>query len=158
MHPSDWVAVVGSRAHPNLDMVAEYVRGLTDAMVISGGAVGVDLAAQRAAKSWTTFLPRDGGCRIETSWGATQAVDCVSIYSLSSRGWPILRNTFIAAHCHRMVVFPDGSKGGCWDAAREAVRFRKPVEVRWADGRIEPFTASRQSTTTAAVAPQRASR
>lgn len=147
MHPNEWVAVVGSRAHPNLDLVTEYVRSLTgDVMVISGGAAGVDRAAQRAAKSWTTYLPREGGCRIETSWGARQVVECVSIYSLSERGWPILRNTFIAAHCHRMVVFPDGSKGGCWDAAREAVRFRKPVEVRWCDGRVEALTRRQEST------------
>jgi hypothetical protein len=147
-YTDDWVAIVGSREHPDLDVVRNYVRSLPkNALVISGGARGVDSAAVQVAEHWQVYYPREGGCRVETSWGARSCPEVTNIYSLGPRGWPLLRNTFIAAQCHRMVVFPDGSKGGCWDAAREALRFKKPVEVRWCDGRVEPFTgrASRGS-------------
>lgn len=127
---SERVAIVGSREHPKLDMVRDYVRFLPEGTVIvSGGADGVDSVAVAQAKQhshlgWDVFPPSE---RIPT-YGAHSARDRL-----------LYRNTLIALDCNRMVVFPDGSKGGCWDAAREAVRFRRPVEVRWADGRVHPF-------------------
>lgn len=45
------IAIVGSRTYPDLQQVFEYVGTLPpDTVVISGGAVGVDLTAQRAAE------------------------------------------------------------------------------------------------------------
>jgi hypothetical protein len=41
----------------------------------------------------------------------------------------IARNTPIAVACTRMVAFVRGSRGGTWDAVRQAERFRRPVEV-----------------------------
>ena len=44
------VAIVGSRGYGNLTKVANYVATLAeDTVVVSGGAVGVDSAAERAA-------------------------------------------------------------------------------------------------------------
>lgn len=135
------VAVVGSREHPDLDMVRAYVHSLPRPhIIVSGGAAGVDRAAQAAAYEWMVYRPGDEGPRIENSWGVPAAVFALNQYALAPRHQTLFRNTFIAAQCKRMVVFPDGSKGGCWDAARQARRFGKPVEVRWCDGRVEAFT------------------
>jgi predicted Rossmann fold nucleotide-binding protein DprA/Smf involved in DNA uptake len=45
------VGIVGSRDYPDLDRVRDYVNELPgDTVVVSGGARGVDLAAEQAAK------------------------------------------------------------------------------------------------------------
>jgi len=126
---SERVAIVGSRAHPNLEIVREYVRGLLPGtVVISGGADGVDSVAHGMAVA------------LQLGICTHRAIDRVPLTrALSGRDRLFWRNTLIALDCDRMVVFPDGSKGGCWDAAREAQRFKRPVEVRWANGRVEPF-------------------
>ena len=143
------VAVVGSRAHPNLDIVHAYVRSLPPGtVVVSGGAEGVDRAAEEAAIECGLCVivcepvpeievmllePHDDGAHRHRARPAIAGRDCT-----------IYRNTRIAVLCDRMVVFPDGSKGGCWDAAREAVRFLRPVEIRWASGEVQPFSKSMQ--------------
>jgi hypothetical protein len=49
--PESPVAIVGSRDFPDLDMVRAFVRSLPkDACVVSGGARGVDQAAESEAK------------------------------------------------------------------------------------------------------------
>lgn len=46
------IAIVGSRDYPDLQAVVDYVKGLpSDTVIVSGGAGGVDTAAERAAKS-----------------------------------------------------------------------------------------------------------
>ncbi len=132
---SERIAIVGARNHPNLDIVRAYVRTLpAGSEIVSGGAEGVDLAAVHAA--------RDSGLG-STAWLPHMLGEALYGASYAPRDGLLYRNTLIAIDCTRMVVFPDGSKGGCWDAAREAVRFRRPVEVRWADGRVEAFAGGR---------------
>lgn len=129
------VAIVGSRAHPRLSMVREYVFALpAGTLVISGGAVGVDSTVSMAAAN-----SQRCGLKVHLP------IDMLPVSrKLSNRDRLLWRNTLIALDCDRMVVFPDGSSGGCWDAAREAVRFGRPVEVRWCDGRVVPFVGSKK--------------
>jgi hypothetical protein len=135
------VAIVGSRAHPNLELVREYVRSLPlGAQVISGGAVGVDQAASSEASRRDAGSLRVWPLVITPGW----VREIGRMPEMSEHDALLGRNTLIAIACTRMVVFPDGSKGGCWDAAREAVRFKRPVEVRWANGEVQPFGASMQ--------------
>lgn len=134
------VAIVGSRAHPRIELVADFVATLPEgAVVVSGDAEGVDRAAALAAlgrRLRTVELPPQSPnfclAKLSGEVGHEQVL-------VDGRDLLLYRNTLIAIACTRMVVFPDGSKGGCWDAAREAVRFKRPVEVRWVDGRIEEY-------------------
>lgn len=134
---SERVAIVGSRAHPDIGIVAEYVASLAKSTVIvSGGAKGVDEAA--------AAVGRGRGLQVivyepDRQYAFTNSKTKPRRIDVSYRDRLLYRNTLIALECTRMVVFPDGSKGGCWDAAREALRFRRPVELRWADGRVEEY-------------------
>lgn len=139
------VAIVGSRAHPRLDIVRAYVAALpVDTVIVSGRAEGVDQEARRAA------LERGLRC-IEIPPQAPGHVLAVidgtpghtEIWT-DGRDLTLFRNTLIALACDRMVVFPDGSRGGCWDATREAARLRRPVEVRWVGGLVEAHAGDRQ--------------
>jgi hypothetical protein len=45
------IAIVGSRDFPRLDLVERYIQNLpSDTIIISGGARGVDFAAEQAAR------------------------------------------------------------------------------------------------------------
>ena len=93
---------------------------------MSGLAQGVDRTAEQAAHEHSLLT---------VAW----VPSLLPVVPRASRDGLLGRNTLIAIDCTRMVVFPDGSKGGCWDAARQAKRFRRPCEIRWADGRVEVF-------------------
>lgn len=139
------VAIVGSREHPNLDLVREYVRGLPfGSRVISGGAIGVDSAAvdeaRRCRLVTVDFLPRRQRDsrderrliveRVECEDGAFTMREVAELNSgLSMRDVVIFRNSLIAMYCTRMVAFVDGSAGGTWDAVAQAKRFKRPVEI-----------------------------
>jgi len=140
------VAVVGARLHPDLSIVREYVTGLAShVIVVTGGAEGVDTEAEvacRASGRGVVVWSPSGPVRRCIAPG----VDMHRLLTIGRRD-PVtgrdaimLRNTLIAIECDRMVVFPDGSRGGCWDAAREAVRLRRPVEIRRVNGDCRPFT------------------
>lgn len=135
------VAIVGSREHPNLDLVREYVRGLPKGtVVISGGADGVDKAAAEVA--WDRELEL-----IEyTVEPCGLQLSRLAVIFSRNRGrhdrpaWEfhvgeqwrtalLFRNTCIAGDCTRMVAFVDGSKGGTWDAIAQAKRFKRPVKI-----------------------------
>lgn len=120
------VAIVGSRRHPNLEMVREYVRTLPrSTIVVTGGAVGVDITAELEAAR----------CGLATQ--IYRPDDVLAMWPwLSYRDALIYRNTAIVCSSHRVVAFPDGTDGGTWDATRQAERFRRPCQIRWCDGRV----------------------
>lgn len=131
------IAIVGAREHPDLRVVSEYVRELAelrdrgeDILIISGGAEGVDQIAVEDAKKLRLKV------RVYES---TIHPTFPFLMELSNRDALLYRNTLIAIDCTEMTLFPDGSKGGCWDAAREAKRFGRPVEIRLMDGKIYEY-------------------
>lgn len=151
---SERVAVVGARNHPNLDLVREYVRSLPDGtVVVSGGADGVDTAAREAAIACkllcVEYVPTESRVVLRKVWReAANMPDTSDAYGIGSRNVStrdvlLFRNTMIAVACTRAVVFPDGSRGGCWDLAREAIRFGRVVEARWCNGRMHPLSSKR---------------
>jgi predicted Rossmann-fold nucleotide-binding protein len=109
------VAIVGSRQHPHLSMVREYVRTLpADTVVVSGGAGGVDVVAVAEARRLgfrvIVHLPDNA------QYGFVDA--------------PKHRNKLIAFDCDRMVAFPYGKARGTGHAILCAVKLGKPVDVR----------------------------
>ncbi len=134
------LAIVGSREHPRLTMVEEYVLGLPDGTVlISGGAAGVDITAQKVGRNRGFLVrayPPHNPSSITTIYGGHGPSHIIEV---STRDQLLYRNTLIALDCDEMVLFPDGSKGGCWDSAREALRFKRKVWVHQADGRIYEY-------------------
>lgn len=107
------VAIVGSRDYADLERVRAYVRALPlDTVIVSGGARGVDTAAEMAAK--------DRGMRVLIH---------LPDYGAHGRSAPLVRNDAIIRDCHRLVAFWDGRSRGTLDAARRARAAGKPVEV-----------------------------
>lgn len=139
------VAIVGSREHPHLAMVRAYVVALDpSAVVVTGGAVGVDTEAEVACRThgrrvvvWSPAGPTRR-C-IAPGVDVSRHVALGGRDPVTGRDALLLRNTLIVLGSDRVVLFPDGSRGGCWDTAREAVRHKRPCEVRWVDGRVEEY-------------------
>jgi hypothetical protein len=139
------IAIVGARKHPDLSIVRAYVDSLPkDVIVVSGGADGVDLCAARHAAFRGGLLVRDFGPQNPTGeWYDDLRVSGHGtglVVELSEANQLLYRNTLIAAYCTEMTLFPEGSKGGCWDAARQALRFKRPVEIRHVDGKLYEYT------------------
>lgn len=134
------VAIVGSREHPRLDIVERYVDALKPGtMVISGGARGVDATAEARAiargltvMTYQVLKRATGPGHVIVEMQAAPLIDRQR-WSLprgtSYRDALILRNTLIAVACTRMAAFVQGSRGGTWDAVRQAKRFGRPVSV-----------------------------
>jgi|ERR1035437_5399223 hypothetical protein len=107
------IAIVGSRKFRDLSMVKDYVDSLPeDTVIVSGGAIGVDKAAEEAAvaKGLTTkiFLP---------DWKS---------FGLKA-GY--LRNVQIVDEADEVVAFYDGASKGTaisMDLARKA---NKPLKI-----------------------------
>ena len=95
------VAIVGSRDYPRLEEVRRYVRTLPrDSTIITGGALGVDSAAESEAKA--IRLSRIILEPIVMQAGSKEAY----IRAL------LKRNERIAEACDYLVAFWDGSSTG----------------------------------------------
>lgn len=110
------VAVVGSRSFPDLNTVREYVGTLPpDTIVVSGGAKGVDQAAEEAARY----------CKLKV----------ISIPVLDHE-WKLhpnaagnIRNNAIVGMAGRMVAFHHSGSSGTADSIAKAKQAGLPVEV-----------------------------
>lgn len=107
------VAIVGSRGFWDLDLVGEYVNGLPPGdSVVSGGARGVDVAAERAA----TLDGRD-------------VLSFPANWALLGKRAGFVRNVQIVDACDRLVAFWDGQSRGTKHSIDLAKRAGKPVLV-----------------------------
>ena len=124
---SQKVGIVGSRKRTDQETVRAIVAGLpSDAVVVSGGACGVDAWAAAAARARglqvVEHLPDMAGA--VTRWERTER-----FYA---------RNAQIAEGCDRLVALvADDRKGGTEDTIRRARRLGRPVEVVRCDGTRE---------------------
>ncbi len=113
------VGIVGSRDYNPLHEVIEYVRSLPpDTIVVSGGAVGVDKAAENEARRL--------GLEVEVipaNWTLGPAAG-------------FIRNIKVAETIDELVAFWDGKSKGTAHTIREALRRKKKVVVR-----ISPYKA-----------------
>jgi len=135
------VAVVGSRDYPKLPKVAEFVRTLPpETIVLSGGASGVDEAAERAARAFglkfipftvdTIGLPEDETARrIEYGKRAYQRTTrMVERAETVAAFWTVCsRPQCLRPKPHRTH--------GTDHAITEAKRLRKPIRLIGPDGR-----------------------
>jgi predicted Rossmann fold nucleotide-binding protein DprA/Smf involved in DNA uptake len=136
---SDRIAIVGAReaSDETLEKVRALVRSLPEGtVVVSGGAEGVDTVARDEALQRglrvVTYEPRDDGMvhvKHEVPFAEWLHAARYRVPSRAMRDTIIFRNTLIAIECDRMVAFVQGSKGGTWDALKQAERFKRPCEV-----------------------------
>jgi predicted Rossmann fold nucleotide-binding protein DprA/Smf involved in DNA uptake len=108
------VAIVGSRDFENLKAVRGFVRSLRPGtIVLTGGAAGVDLAAETAA--------REEGLELE--------IIRPDYRKHHPKLAPKIRNREIAEKCDAMIAFWDGMSGGTANAVTWAIYFGKVVTV-----------------------------
>lgn len=111
------IAIIGSRKFPDLEMVRRRVAQLPDdTHVLSGGAWGVDRAAEEAAKA--------RGLRVTVYYAD---------WDVNGKEAGILRNREVVDACDLLIAYWDGTSPGtrnCFERARKA---GKPVEVHTMD-------------------------
>lgn len=114
------IAIVGSRDFPNLEMVQKFVESLDDGtIIVTGGARGVDQAAEDAALPLGLFVQV-----IKPDWNRY------------GRGAGMIRNTQIVKASDKVVAFWDGESRGTMDTVKKARKVRKPVAIYGADGKM----------------------
>lgn len=107
------VAIVGSRGYPNLNQVREFVSKLKPGtIVVSGGADGVDKAAEVQAKAC--------GLNVEIYYPR---------WDLHGKGAGFARNRLIVANSDMVVAFWDGKSNGTKHSIGVAHELNKPVRV-----------------------------
>lgn len=111
------VAIVGSRGWTDFDAIWEYVQRLPrGTVVISGGARGVDEAAERYARTWGYVT-----VTVRPAWRARNGhVDMRAGFR---------RNRVIVELSDRVVAFWDGQSRGTANTVAWARKLGKPVEV-----------------------------
>jgi hypothetical protein len=115
------VAIVGSRDWPDLEQVREYVRKLPlGTTIISGGARGVDSAAEEEA----------------IALGADVAIFSADWEKLGRRAG-FIRNQDIVNAAVRVVAFWDGESRGTKHTIDLTRSAKKPLEIRYPGGLIE---------------------
>lgn len=118
------IAVVGSRNYSDLRQVQTFVKSLpAGTIIVSGGARGVDQAAEHAARLSgfpTMIFPAD--------------------WSGHGRRAGFLRNAEIVAAADKVVAFWDGRSPGTRDTIDRARAAGKAVEIHY-DGCIWPQRA-----------------
>jgi len=98
------VAIVGSRDFVPLKQVEKYVQTLkAEDTIITGGARGVDKAAEKAGKKR----------------GLNVRVFCPD-WERYGRAAGMLRNSDVVNNCDRLAAFWDGASTGTHDAIRKA--------------------------------------
>jgi hypothetical protein len=113
------VAIVGSREFKDLDWVREYVLWLpAGTLVVTGGARGVDVTAERAAKARKDLPPPKV---LHAGWQRPDGT--------LDRAAGHKRNRRVVAACDRLVAFWDGQSPGTRDAFQLAEAAGKPYRI-----------------------------
>lgn len=121
--PEERVAIVGSRAFPNRDLVTRFVRALPPGtIVVSGGARGVDQWAEDTAVE----------CGLETR------IFHADWTSLGRRAGPI-RNAKIVAESDILIAFWDGRSRGTLNTILTAREAGLPTKIFDGDGAEVPI-------------------
>lgn len=150
--PESPVAIVGSRDFPDLDRVRAFVRSLPqDACVISGGAKGVDQAAESEALQCglavRSFRPFAIGHRGE--FAIEVYTTMVGAYSNRSQERGRYPNFAVAAHTrNQLIVNSAASVVAFWDGKSKGTK--STIDKALAAGILfevfkhEPHTVSRR--------------
>jgi predicted Rossmann fold nucleotide-binding protein DprA/Smf involved in DNA uptake len=112
------IAIVGSRSFSRLDLVEAYVAALPDdAVVVSGGAPGVDSIAEGAARRR----------------GLEVLVFAADWRRLGRKAGP-LRNRQIVAAADRVAAFWNGKSRGTLNTILQAIGMGRAVTIFGSDG------------------------
>ncbi len=107
------IAIVGSRTYPDLNKVVEYVKALPEGTtIVSGGALGPDLVAEKAAKR--RGLP---------------TLIFLADWKAEPKEAGAIRNQTIVDHADEVVAFWDGISKGTAITIRKAKAAGKPVTI-----------------------------
>jgi len=118
------IAIVGSRHYPRSDLVAAFVASLpADAVVVSGGAAGIDSFAEGAA----------------TARGLSTLIFRADWDGLGRKAGPI-RNGQIVVASDEIVAFWDTRSRGTLHTIVTALEQRKPVRIFDANGVEVPLS------------------
>ena len=146
-----YVAFVGSREYPRLDLVRAHVAALAqkypDAIVVSGGCRGVDLAAEGEAEARglriVSYRPAKSNHAVgqwrcdrhefdPAGYGWVKVIGGDELWS-SFRDVAFGRNAFIAERADVVMAYPcrasNGSLGGTGNTIRHAERLQKALHV-----------------------------
>ncbi|MBN1604611.1 MAG: DUF2493 domain-containing protein [Chitinispirillaceae bacterium] len=112
------IAIVGSRSFPQLKLIEWFVNDLPlGVVIVSGGAMGVDKAAEEFAKNrgleFVEFLPDLTGCSAR--------------HEFTEKYYE--RNQKIVDHSDLIVAFTEKEHGGTWDTIKRARKANKPVKI-----------------------------
>ena len=111
------IAIVGGRDYPDLEAVWIFVKKLAercpDAVIISGGARGVDTTAAASGRVHGLTV-----VEYEPEWD-----------KYGPRVAPLMRNTTIIDDCDKVVAFWDGVSTGTKDSMTKAEDRGKKVTV-----------------------------
>jgi hypothetical protein len=120
------IGIVGSRDYPLEAFVRAFVRGIharvPDAIIVSGGARGVD--------TWAADEARKCGMQVEVHPADWEG---------RGRGAGLERNSVIVARSQLLVAFWNGVSRGTVDSIRKARRAGKRVTVIGLDGGRVPI-------------------
>jgi predicted Rossmann fold nucleotide-binding protein DprA/Smf involved in DNA uptake len=107
------IAIVGSREYAKLDAVRKFVAELpADTVIVSGGARGVDSAAEQAARA--------RGLEVKIF---------PALWGQYGKRAGFLRNRQIVEASDKVVAFWDGLSAGTLSTIQLATDAKKPVEV-----------------------------
>lgn len=136
------VAFVGSRDYPNLELVRKHVRALArkypDAVVVSGGCRGVDLAAETEAKrcglAWVSYRPtksnaQPGRYHITVHRPEGISMDEDESYHDSFGRAAFYRNGLIVRAADRVMAYPTRPGRGTRDSMSKAEALGRPVHA-----------------------------
>jgi len=114
------IAIVGSRNYPKLELVRQYVYGLPPtAVIVTGGARGVDQAAEEAA--------RERGLRV---------IVIRPRWDVYGRAAGPIRNREIVKHSDMVVAFWDLVSPGTRSSIEFAREMQKPLLIVGPDGEV----------------------
>lgn len=112
-----YVAIVGSREYPNLELVIEFVKALPEnTIIVSGGARGVDRTAEVTAdqRKLSKIIYKPVWHRPDGS---------------KDLGAGMKRNQLIVDRADVVVVFWDGVSSGSRDSINKAMRSNKRLHI-----------------------------
>jgi hypothetical protein len=119
------VGIVGSRDFAPLSLVAAVVNRLPDdTVIVSGGAQGVDHAAEVYAK------------------GRLRCIVFPADWRKHGRAAGFLRNTDIVNSSQYVIAFWDGVSHGTADSIRKAVKSGKPLTVVFPVGEVRHYNGA----------------
>lgn len=107
------IAIVGSRGFRRLWKVNAYISELPkDAIIVSGGAYGVDALAVAAGRRYGLAV-----------------IEILPDWEKFGKAAGMMRNSDIVAQCDRLVAFWDGMSRGTKDSIDKARKAGKRVEI-----------------------------